>query len=734
MRWRLGGGVKRSIITNIIRLQLLIHILQIVYSSPAAVHINVVEKRISSYNDSNYVAHVMRLAKSAEIRNYMNVEVNPCDNFYEYACGNWPKLHPAEGSTKRKTSIFTLLDNSYKQKQLRLLKEEMFLDEDEALSEEDLLSDAKLGAIKKVKDFFKSCRSMGLKKRAYVVKELKEIIREFGKMPALLEPNEEWLEGEGEESFDWLKTIGLIQNKYGFDIILQLGVRGDFENKTVNTLFVGQPSLKLKNKSVYLGEATENHRQDYRRHVQENLEDFLGLEQEKAISAASDIVNFEIELARGLLDFKSDKTLKSKSLKRHPEDFVAIYGEEMDLSKFVNTALGFEWNSSYYEYTPEYQKNLKEVINSTSPQQLANYIFYHLVEPFFIGYDISLGKMDDMCLDTTKKFFSHILDNMVYRSFNTEAMQHDIVVIWEEIKNTFKTQMESPKMEWLTPMTRKLALEKLDRIQLQINSYENHNFTQEYRDLSINSYDYIKNLKHINHRRVVKFLEILQSPGKMELPAHMLSYAPAFINSENLIIIPVSLLQPNYLWSNYYPEALKFGTLGFLLAHELIHGFDDLGKQYDSQGNEVDSWWDEASTKAFKHKKACFKSQYSRYRFNGKYLPASDLQAENIADNGAIQLAFKSYAHWLNLQSLKNLEELLPHIKLNNRKLFFLGYAQFFCTDMDNIMKDKVSLLDVHAPAMYRVIGPLANFPEFSKIFKCPEGSTLNPKKKCEIY
>ncbi|XP_037812437.1 neprilysin-4-like [Lucilia sericata] len=732
MRWRLNEE-SRIFVWKLIGLQLLIHALQFVYTSPAGVQVNIHENRISSYNNSKYVAQIMRLAKSAEMRNYMNPEVNACDNFYEYACGNWPKLHPAEGSSKRKTSIFTLLDNSYKQKQLRLLKEEMFNEfEDDALEEEKLLNDPKLGAVKKVKDFFKSCRNMGLKKRSYVVKELREIIEEFGKMPALLAANEDWLEEE--ERFDWLKTIGLIQSRYGFDIILQLGVRADFENKTINTLFVGQPSLKLKNKSMYLGVATGNHRQDYQRHIQENLEDFLGLEEEKAKTVAHGILNFEIELAKGLLDFKSDKTLKSKSIKRKPEEFVEVYGEDMDLAKFVNTALGFEWNASYYEYTPEYQENLKEVINATSKQQLANYIYYHLVEPFFIGYDVSLSRMDDMCLENTKKFFSHILDNMIYRTYNTQAMQNDIIVIWQEIKNTFKAQMESTKMEWLTPMTRKLALEKLERIQLHINSYDNRNFTEEYKDLTINSFDYIENLKNINHRRVVKFLEILLSPGKLELPAHMLSYSPAFINSENIIMIPISLLQPNYLWSDYYPEALKFGTLGFLLAHELIHGFDDFGKQYDSNGNELDTWWDEQSTKAFMHKKACFKAQYSRYRYSGKYLPPSDLQAENIADNGAVQLAFKSYIHWLNMQALENLEELLPHIKLNNRKLFFLGYAQFFCMDMDSMMKDKVSLLDVHAPNMYRVIGPLANFPEFAKIFKCPEGSTLNPKKKCEIY
>ncbi|GBP05519.1 Neprilysin-4 [Eumeta japonica] len=204
---------------------------------------------------------------------------------------------------------------------------------------------------------------------------------------------------------------------------------------------------------------------------------------------------------------------------------------------------------------------------------------------------------------------------------------------------------------------------------------------------------------YMNQRqRVAKFLDILLNQKKLELPIHALSHSPAFINSENLITIPVPLLQPNYLWSDYYPGALKFATLGFLLAHEVIHGFDDMDKQYDENGNELESWWDEKSIIAFKRKKSCFKAQYSHYRFHGKYLPPTDFQAENIADNGAIQVAFKSYIHWLNSQTLENLDELLPHIELNNRKLFFLSYAQFFCTDMDEDLKDKVSLLDVHAP------------------------------------
>ncbi|XP_061395183.1 neprilysin-1-like [Musca vetustissima] len=703
------------------------------------VRLHLEENRISQNNDSEYVAGIMRLAKSAEMRNYMKADEDVCENYYEYACGNWPRLNPAETTASRKTSIIDLLETTYKQRQLRLLMEgwEDEEKEEDEIAEEYPVDSGNAEAVKKVKDFYKSCRKMSMAKKPQVVKEMREIIAEFGEMPALLGPEQEW---EGEEEFNVFKLLGSIQHRYGFDIIIQLGLRPDFDNSSLHSLFVGQPALKLRTKSVYQGMATQRLREEYQKGIQDNLIDFLDMTPERAYLVAKGILEFEIQLSEGLMDLHTEKTLQAASIKRTPEELESFYGENMNFLTFLETTLGYPLNVTCYEYSLHYHEVLRRVLQSTPKAQVANYIMYKLVEPFFMAYDRSFAALEEMCLEKTKKFYHHVLDYMVYKSYDTLLMQHDIVTIWREVKQTFRQQMDTTRMDWLSEQSRKRALEKLDMLNLHINSNEKRNFTSEYRLLKINEGNYIENLKEINNLRVIKFLEQLSNPGKLELPTPQLGYSPVFVREENLIIIPVSLLQPNYLWSSYYPQALKFGTLGFLLAHELLHGFDDIGTLAHSHSNinssnmTTTTWWDDVSLKAFKHKKSCFKNQYAHFRYNGKYLPMSDMQAENIADNGAIQIAYKSYIRWLNQQTLESLDELLPNMKLNNKKLFFLSFAQFFCVDVDEIMKDKVSLLDVHAPAKFRVIGPLANFPEFAKVFKCPQGSTMNPVKRCEIY
>uniref|UniRef100_A0A1I8NNF5 Peptidase M13 C-terminal domain-containing protein n=1 Tax=Stomoxys calcitrans TaxID=35570 RepID=A0A1I8NNF5_STOCA len=732
MYLRFGKGIALTLLS----LQV-IHLLDFALSSPSTRY-NLEENRISQNSDVEYVAEIMRLAKSAEMRNFMKPDEDVCDNFYEFACGNWPRLNPAETTASRKTSIFDLLESTYKQKQLRLLNEDYRVEVDsvedllEEQQQKSLMLDSNAGAVRKVKDFYKSCRKMSLVKKQQVVEEMKAIIAEFGSMPALLAAEEKW---EQEEEFDCFGLLGSIQHRYGFDIILQLGLRPDFDNKSLHTLFVGQPALRLRTKSVYLSIATQRLREEYQKGIEKNLEDFLDLNSETAKLVAKGILDFEIQLAEGLTDFNTDNSLKASSIRRSAEELRSLYGKDMNFLKFLEATLGYELNVTCYEYSPKYHEVLKEVLLHSPKALVANYIMYKLVEPFFMAYDRSFKDLEDICLDKTKKFFNHVLDNMVFRSYDTAALQHDILTIWQEVKQSFRQQMNSSRMEWMSEQSRKLALEKLERMQLHINSYEHHNFSQEYQDAAINDKDYVGNLKQLNHRRVIKFLQQLSHHGKIEMPIHELAYTPAYINSGNVIIIPVSLLQPNYLWSSHYPQALKFGTLGFLLAHELLHGFEDIGSiQHYDNGTQIPPWWDEATLKAFKVKRSCFKHQYGHFRHNGKYLPTSDLQSENIADNGALQLAYKSYMRWLNQQALETLDELLPKMELNNKKMFFLSFAQFFCVDVDDVMKEKVSFVDVHAPAKFRVIAPLANFAEFAKIFKCPPGSTMNPSRRCEIY
>jgi len=161
--------------------------------------------------------------------------------------------------------------------------------------------------------------------------------------------------------------------------------------------------------------------------------------------------------------------------------------------------------------------------------------------------------------------------------------------------------------------------------------------------------NYISNLKNLFKVKALRARQLLNQPAKPLEAAEILSFTPANLLVENLIKVPVALLQPYYLWASSYPKAIKFGAFASLIGHELIHGFDSSGRMFDAIGN-INDWWDEESTANFLTRKQCFVDQYSKYSYNGLLLPASTDQSENIADNGGLRLAYTAYRRWQDAQ------------------------------------------------------------------------------------
>lgn len=678
--------------------------------------------KISQINNTEYVRDVMRQAKSAEMRNFMQPDVDACDDFFQYACGNWAKINPTEPRNLLETTFFTQLISTYDKKQLKVLLEEIQENEDEITI--------------KMKTFFGACQQVDEKQKERHKLKLWDIAEEFGQMPALI-PEGTWEVNK----FDWLSTIARIQNKYGLDIILQLGMREDFVNKTVNKIFIGQPKLALQSRDMYKSPVTKWHRDKYEEEISAALQKHLDIEEELAKRTAREILYFESRLADGVTDRRLGKALKSMAVLRTVDEMYSVYEGNIDIQAYLNISLGQAFNETFYEYHVEYQKKLVQLLKEIPIEQVANYIMYQLLKTFFFDYKATNSAKEKLCLNKTKHYFTKVLDNMIFRKYNNKNTVADIDIIWRKIKEIFTNELESNNLNWISPSTRKLALEKLTAMRLEINSYGESKFNEEYGGLILSNTDYIENLKQVLIQQTIRVLKNLrQSPRPVEMPVTF-SLSPTYINRENLIKIPVILLQPNFLWSDHYPHALKFATLGSLLAHELIHGFDDVGRHFDTSGSEQ-TWWDNNSIDAFNERKRCFKRQYSLYRYNGNYLPPSELQAENIADNGGIQLAYNAYQKWIvTLNDTTSLEherlvalETLPNLNFTNKKLFFLAFAQFWCNNVNVHFKDKVSLISLHAPAKYRVIGSLANFHTFAEEFHCDTGTTMNPEQKCKIY
>ncbi|CAA9997945.1 unnamed protein product [Nesidiocoris tenuis] len=181
------------------------------------------------------------------------------------------------------------------------------------------------------------------------------------------------------------------------------------------------------------------------------------------------------------------------------------------------------------------------------------------------------------------------------------------------------------------------------------------------------------------------------------------------------------------------PNYMNYGAIGFVIGHEITHGFDDQGRTFDKEGNLRD-WWHEETKEKYLEKAKCIIEQYGNFtdtQVNMK-LNGINTQGENIADNGGIKEAYRAYVKWATANGeearLPGLQQFTP------RQLFWVSAASTWCsTYRDETLKNRITT-GVHSPAEFRVIGPMSNMPEFAKDFNCPLGSKMNPLKKCTVW
>ncbi|XP_064549973.1 endothelin-converting enzyme homolog [Drosophila montana] len=636
-------------------------------------HIQLQEQLISQHNDSAYVQRVMRLAKSAEMRSYMQPELDACDDFFAYSCGNWPKINPANAAQPRETNYQQLLAHGYQHKQQRLLEQPADPDSDDA-------------AVLKLKQFYASCLRFRQTPEALYLQQLLEIAAEFG-LPGQQRPDEE---------FDWLATVAQIKRKYGLDIILLLQQAPDPHNKTQSRLYVGQPPRLV----------VEPNRGAVAQRIAVQLEQHLGVEAALARRTAQEIGDLEMLLAKGM----SSRPIGPLALPRSTVELTNAYAPTLNLTRYVELALQrpLQSEETLYEHVVSYQVHLLVVLAQTPPHVLANYIYHKLLERFY--YDRS-APVVGQCLANTRQLFPELLNNMAYRQYAAPATLSDIDAVWQQIKLSFHNVLESSGTDWLSVATRSHLLDQLNATRLLINGHADVNFTERYKQLELKPQDYL-----FNQRAVLAHSTQLATPPS--LPT-----VPTYDPEENRVLLPVALVQPNFLWSRFYPRALRYGSLGTILAEQLAHSLDRR------------AGWDAATLAEFGKRKACFRHQYERLRFAGEYLPSTELQDDNIADNTAVQLAYLGYKNYLtNLASSALITEHLPQLSHSPQQLFFISYAQLWCNDANEQFRDKQSLLAAGTPNALRVQGALANLDAFASAFGCASETPMNPAQKCHMY
>jgi len=200
--------------------------------------------------------------------------------------------------------------------------------------------------------------------------------------------------------------------------------------------------------------------------------------------------------------------------------------------------------------------------------------------------------------------------------------------------------------------------------------------------------------------------------------------------TRNQMVFPAGILQQPF-FNHSFPLEMNLGGIGLVMGHELTHGFDNQGRVFDGTGRLV-NWWEPQTSQLFDQKVQCVIDQYSKFEpLPGVFINGKLTQGENIADMGGIKNAFSTLKTMIGDDGLNTVSIVK---KLNKGQLFFVAFAQTWCTvsSPENI-KLRVKT-DPHSPAQFRVLGPLINHPQFSKTYSCPVGSRMNPKDRCEVW
>uniref|UniRef100_A0A8C9FA61 Membrane metalloendopeptidase like 1 n=1 Tax=Pavo cristatus TaxID=9049 RepID=A0A8C9FA61_PAVCR len=400
-------------------------------------------------------------------------------------------------------------------------------------------------------------------------------------------------------------------------------------------------------------------------------------------------------------------------------------------------------------YGMPYLQELKAIISKYSASTIQNYLIWRLV----IDRVSSLSRrFKDARASYRKALYGTTLEEARWRecvSYVNNNMENAVGAMYvretfageskrmvqdliDKIREVFIETLD--ELQWMDEASKAKAREKVrENLKLQysfmnIKSLEYCSFT-----LNFSEHNYFENILENLRAGAQKSLKKLRERVDQDIWIIGAAVVNAFYSpNRNQIVFPAGILQPPF-FSKHQPQALNFGGIGMVIGHEITHGFDDNGRNFDKDGNMFD-WWSNFSAMHFKEQSRCMVHQYGNYTWElagGQNVSGISTLGENIADNGGVRQAYKAYLKWLEQEGK---EPKLPGLNLSHKQLFFLNFAQVWCGSYRPEYASQSIKTDVHSPLKYRVMGSLQNFEAFSEVFHCKKGTAMHPADKCRVW
>ncbi|XP_032663305.1 neprilysin-4-like isoform X4 [Odontomachus brunneus] len=684
-------------------------------------------------------ARNIREARARIMLKYMDKSVDPCRDFYQYACGNWAKRNPIP-KDKAGYDTFEMLRESLDFVLRELLQDSV--PHDVAQLDAD-------DATVKAKHLFESCMNNEILEQR-MERPLIQLLDQLGGWP-ILRPD--W----NPNKFDWLLLTAQLR-LYNNDVLISEWVGPDIKNSDKYVIQFDQTSLGLPTRDYFLQRSNMVYLEAYKDYFIK-VATLLGASLHNATVQAEELIKFETQLAK-ITSSPDERRNFSELYQRMSIGELRTLVPQIDWRRYLSIVLARPVNFSepVVIFALQYIQDLVVLLSKTQPRTVANYLLWRFVRHRVNNLDdrfqevkqnfyyILFGREQapsrwKNCVTQVNSNMGMAVGSMFVNKYFDENSKNDTLSMTREIQRSFRELFD--KTNWIDDETKRLATEKVNAMSLKIGYpdfiLQPHLLNERYKDVRYIIHVIIRPDKYFeNTLNILKHLTRLEQDRLGNIVNKTLwNTAPAIVNAyysrnKNQIMFPAGILQPPF-YHRFFPRSLNYGGIGVVIGHEITHGFDDKGRLFDKDGN-LHRWWKDEAINGFHRRAQCLIDQYAHYTVAevGMQIDGVNTQGENIADNGGIKQAFRAYERWLRVN--QNEDETLPGISATGKQLFFLNFAQVWCGLMrPEATKNKLKTA-VHSPGKFRVIGTLSNSRDFAEVFKCPPGSPMNPVRKCSVW
>jgi endothelin-converting enzyme/putative endopeptidase len=630
-----------------------------------------------------------------------------CTDFYQFACGGWIAKNPVP-SDRASWSRFEELQERNNETLRKIL--------DAAAAGRDIES-------KKIGDYYASC----LDEPAIDAKGAGPLDPLLKKIAAL-------------SSVRDLAPLIAELHTIGVNAFFQFGSQADFKDASVEMAIVDQGGLGLPDRDYYFREDAKSAglRTQYVDHVG-RMAALLGAPADQAAAAAQQTMTIETALARGALDAVSRRDPNKVYHKMSNAELQALTPQFMWTRYF--TAIGSPPIYAINVAEPDFVKAFGQMLTTTPLDAIRSYLRWQVehasaallakpvVDENFRFYGTALTGAQELrprwkrCVQYTDGDLGEALGQaFVKEAFGPQA-KADTLKMVHELEAALEKDING--LDWMTAATKKEALVKLHAVADKIGYPDRW---RDYSALTIVRGDALGNSQRSNAFEFRRQMNKIGKPVDKTLWAMTPPTVNAYYNPlENNINFPAGILQPPFYGAKT-DAAVNFGGSGAVIGHELTHGFDDQGRQFDARGNLKD-WWTPADARSFEERAQCFVDEYANFtaiddvKLNGKLT-----LGENTADNGGLRISLMAYLARNASQPAPTLDGFTPEQRV------FLGWGQVWCENVRPERARMLAQINPHSPGHDRVNGVVSNMPEFQKAFACKADAPMVRKNQCRVW